>query len=108
MVLTPVHDLILVEHLPADVFRQESGRVFLPNRMEFDPVYARVIAMGPGRSNEYGTAIPPICKVGDLLLLYPKAGHPVKTPEGRELWFIQPGNAMAVVTDVEIGEAKAA
>lgn len=101
MNLRPVLDNLLVEHLPPNVFKQAGGLVFLPNRIEGQPEYAKVIAMGPGRANEYGHTPAPICQVGDYVALYPKAGHPVALPGQPDRWVIQPGNVMGVVEGVE-------
>ena len=66
-----------------------------------DPDYARVVKVGPGRLTDYGTLMAPNVKVGDLVLIYPKSGHPI-TALGKTYWFILPGNVMAVVTGVEV------
>lgn len=97
MELTPILDLIIVEHLQPDVFRLSGGKVWLPNRTDGEPEYARVLKVGPGRANEYGHTPAPVCQVGDIVALYPKAGHPVKIGE-RTVHVVQPGNLMGVVT----------
>ena len=101
MDMNPTDDRILVEHLPPGVFPQSTGLVFLPNREPNEPDYARVVKVGPGRLTDYGTMMAPNVKVGDLVLIYPKSGHPI-TALGKTYWFILPGNVLAVVTGVEV------
>jgi chaperonin GroES len=99
MDLTPTDDRILVEHLPPAVFPQGNGIILLPNRDPGEPDYARVVAVGPGRLTDNGTLMLPGVAVGDLVLVYPKAGHPI-TFKGTQYWFIQPGNILGRVTGV--------
>jgi chaperonin GroES len=106
MALTPLYNYLLIERLPPEPFEGNAGKLITVNRDPNAPKYAVVVAVGPGRTSEFGIVFPQPVKVGDLVLTYPHPGTPHKVDD-RDLWFIRPEDILAVVTKDEATEPSA-
>ena len=72
----PVGDRILIRH--AEDKEQTRGGIIIPDSAKEKPQEAKVIALGSGRKDKDGKAIPFEVKVGDTVLVAKYGGAEVK------------------------------
>lgn len=65
---TPLGDAILIDLIPPG---ETAGGIALPDDAEGVSVKAKVIAVGPGRTTEFGAFLEVPVKVGDVVYLAP-------------------------------------
>lgn len=69
----PKNDWIVVERITG---RTTDAGVILPDGAEKDRVWARVVAVGPGRLNDKGERIPCQSTVGEYTIVVPQGPCP--------------------------------
>ncbi len=84
--LVPQNDRVLVK--PIDEGEQMYGNIVIPDMGKEKPEMGEVIAVGPGRTSEFGGFIPVNVKVGDIVLV-PKIGSLRIDFEGDEYYVTQ-------------------
>lgn len=88
-------DRILVE--PTEEEMATSFGLVLPdNASKEKPQKGHVIAVGPGKLMEDGKRIPMTVKVGDMIL-YTKYGPTEVKISGKEIFFLQESDVLAIV-----------
>lgn len=93
--LRPMDDRILVE--PAEEETATSFGLVLPDTASREkPQKGRVVAVGPGKLGEDGKRLPMSVKSGDMIL-YTKYGPTEVKIEGKEIFFLQESDVLAVV-----------
>jgi len=93
--LKPLADRIVVKKLEAE--EKTAGGIVLPDTAKEKPQQAEVLAVGPGRFDEKGTARQPMeVKVGDKVLFAKYSGTEVKI-EGVEYIILSERDILAVI-----------
>jgi chaperonin GroES len=96
--LIPQNDRVLVK--PVDEGEQMYGNIVIPDMGKEKPEMGEVVAIGPGRTSEFGHYIPVKAKVGDIVLV-PKIGTLRIDFEGDEYYIVQDKEILATVKEVE-------
>jgi len=81
----PLFDRILVERFAPEL--KTKGGIMLPEKSQGKVLEATVIGVGPGRSTDSGSLIPPSVKVGDHVLLPEYGGTKVTFDEKEYFLF---------------------
>lgn len=88
-------DRILVE--PMEEEKATSFGLVIPETASREkPQKGRVVATGPGKLTEDGKRVPMSVKAGDTIL-YTKYGPTEVKIEGKEIFFLQESDVLAVV-----------
>lgn len=94
--LRPMDDRILVE--PVEEETATSFGLVLPDTASREkPQKGKVVAVGPGKLTEDGKRVPMSVKAGDTVL-YTKYGPTEVKIEGKEIFFLQESDVLAVVS----------
>ena len=94
MKIRPLHDRILVQPILEKEVRK-SG-IIIPDSAKEKSQEAEVVALGTGKKNENGKAIPFNVKKGDKVLLPGYGGTPVKV-DGVEYILIEEDSILGVI-----------
>lgn len=93
--LHPMDDRILVE--PVEEETATAFGLVLPDTASKEkPQKGKVLAVGPGKLSEDGKRLPMTVKAGDMIL-YTKYGPTEVKIEGKEIYFLQESDVLAVV-----------
>lgn len=94
--LRPMDDRILVE--PMEEETATSFGLVLPDTASKEkPQKGKVVAVGPGKLNDEGKRVPMTVKAGDVVL-YTKYGPTEVKIEGKEIYFLQESDVLAIVS----------
>lgn len=93
--ITPKNDRVLVKPIEDDEL--QYGNIIVPDMGKEKPEMGEVIAVGPGRTSEFGKFIPVNTKVGDTVIV-PKIGSIKVTIKGEEYYVIQDREILATIT----------
>jgi Co-chaperonin GroES (HSP10) len=74
--IKPIGDRVLVKHIEEK--EQIRGGIIIPDSAKEKPQEAEVIALGTGKKDEKGNAVPFEVKVGDKVLISKYGGTEVK------------------------------
>ena len=94
MTIKPLGDRVLVEALDAKEV-SKSG-IIIPDTAKERPMEGRVIAVGPGRTNDEGKKITLEVKKGDTVLYGKYSGTEVKI-EGKDFLILRETDILAVL-----------
>ncbi|MEO0047716.1 MAG: hypothetical protein RLZZ410_675 [Pseudomonadota bacterium] len=94
MNLRPLHDRVIIKRLDNET-KTASGLV-IPETAAEKPDQGEILAVGTGKKDDSGKAIPLDVKVGDRVLFGKYAGQTVKV-DGNELLVMREEDIMAVV-----------
>ena len=92
--IKPLADRVLIEPAPAEE-KTESG-LYIPDNAKEKPMQGKVIAVGPGKKDENGKAIPMEIKVGDQVLYGKYSGTEVSV-EGKEYLIVRESDVFAIL-----------
>lgn len=92
----PQNDRVLLK--PVDLGDHKQGAILLADLGEDKAKVGEVIAVGPGRTTEFGTKIDVNVKVGDTVLI-PKIGFQRVDVDGEEYW-VGPDKEIIAVVDI--------
>ena len=92
--IKPLADRVLIEPAPAEE-KTESG-LYIPDNAKEKPMQGKVIAVGPGKKDENGKAIPMEIKVGDQVLYGKYSGTEVSV-EGKEYLIGRESDVFAIL-----------
>ena len=95
MNLRPLADRLVVE--PIEQEEVTAGGVLLPETAKEKPQQGKVVAAGPGRTDEEGDRVPMEVKVGDRVLYAKYAGTEVKLDGGKRVLILKESDILAVV-----------
>jgi chaperonin GroES len=90
----PLEDRVVVEPLEAE--EKTAGGILLPDTAREKPQRGRVLAVGPGKSNEDGKRFPIAVAVGDEVLYGRYAGNEVEVG-GKEVKIMRESDILAKV-----------
>jgi chaperonin GroES len=94
--IRPLEDRVVVEPLEAE--EKTAGGILLPDTAREKPQRGRVLAVGPGKTNEDGKRIELTVKVGDEVLYGRYAGNEVKLGE-KEVKIMRESDILAKVVN---------
>jgi len=97
MNVRPLRDRVLVKRLEAQ--EQRIGGIIVPDTAKEKPQQAEVIAVGNGRMNDDGKAIPLDVKVGDHVLIGKYSGTEIKL-DGEEYVIVREDEILGVAEGV--------
>jgi chaperonin GroES len=90
----PLEDRVVVEPLEAE--EKTAGGILLPDSARERPQRGRVLAVGPGKTNEDGKRVAMAVAVGDEVLYGRYAGNEVKLGE-KEVKIMRESDILAKV-----------
>jgi len=94
MNLRPLADRLVVE--PIEQEDVTAGGIILPETAKEKPQQGKVIAAGPGRTDEDGKRIPMDVNVGDKVLYAKYSGTEIKM-DGKKLLILRESDILAIV-----------
>lgn len=94
--LVPQNDRVLVK--PIDEGEQMYGNIVIPDMGKEKPEMGEVVAIGPGRTSEYGGFIGVNVKVGEIVLV-PKIGSLRIDFEGQEYFVVPDREILCTVVE---------
>lgn len=94
--LEPLNDRVIVR--PLDENEQTYGTIIIPDLGKERPEMGEVIAVGPGRTSEYGHLIKVNVKLGDKVLI-PKIGTIRVEFDNIEYYIVPDREILAIVTE---------
>jgi len=92
--LKPLGDRVLVE--PVEEQEVKKGGIIIPDTAKEKPTEAKVVALGTGRKDEDGKAVPFEVKKGDIVLTSKYGGTDVKV-DGKEYKILNSDDILAIV-----------
>lgn len=95
MQIKPLHDRVLLERLEQDE-QKSSGGIIIPDTAKEKPIEGKVVAVGPGATNDQGKVTPLSVKVGDRVLFGKYAGTDVKL-NGNEYLIVRENEILGVI-----------
>ena len=94
MKIRPLHDRILVKRLEEE--ETSAGGIIIPDSAKEKPAEGKIIAVGGGKLDDDGEAIPLAVKKGDRVLFSKYAGTEVSL-EGGEHLIIREDDVLCVL-----------
>jgi len=94
MSIRPLHDRILVKRLEEE--DKTAGGLYIPDTAKEKPIQGKVIAVGAGKRDKEGKAIPVEVKAGDKVLFSKYSGTEVRI-EGEEHLIMREDDILAVI-----------
>jgi len=94
MNLKPLADRLVVE--PIEQEDVTAGGIILPETAKEKPQQGKVIAAGPGRTDEDGKRIPMDVNVGDKVLYAKYSGTEIKM-DGKKVLILRESDILAIV-----------
>jgi chaperonin GroES len=94
MNLKPLADRLVVE--PVEQEEVTVGGIILPETAKEKPQQGKVIAAGPGRTDDSGKRVDMEVKVGDRVLYAKYSGTEVKL-DGKKLLILRESDILAIV-----------
>ncbi len=92
--LKPLGDRVLVE--PVEEQEVKKGGIIIPDTAKEKPTEAKVVALGTGRKDDDGKAVPFEVKKGDIVLTSKYGGTDVKV-DGKEYKILNSDDILAIV-----------
>ena len=94
MNIKPLSDHIFVEALNEE--KTTKGGIFIPKSADEKPEIGKVIAVGPGKTNDEGKIIPLNVKIGDKVLFTKYAPNEIKIDD-KEYLVIREDDVLAIL-----------
>jgi chaperonin GroES len=92
LTLKPLDDRVVVEPLEAE--EKTAGGILLPDTAKQKPQQGKVVAVGPGKTNDDGNRSTVGVKIGDTVLYGKYAGSDVEV-NGKELMILRETDILA-------------
>ena len=94
MKIRPLNDRVLVTRVAEE--KKTAGGIIIPDTAKEKPQEGKVVAVGPGKTNEQGGRTPLQVKAGDRILFGKYAGTEIKI-DGEEQIFMREDDILAVL-----------
>lgn len=94
MNVKPLADRVVVE--PSEQEEVTAGGIILPETAKEKPQQGKIVAAGPGRTDEKGKRVDMEVKVGDKVLYAKYSGTEIKL-EGKKLLILRESDILAVM-----------
>ena len=96
MKVRPLQDRILVKRLEEE--EKTKGGIIIPDTAKEKPQEGKVIAVGPGKTDDTGKKVKPDVKAGDKVLFGKYSGTEIKM-EGEEYLILREEDILAVIEE---------
>ena len=94
MQIKPLSNYIFVETFNED--KTTKSGIFIPASVEEKPIMGKVVAVGPGKTNDDGQLIPLNVKVGDQVLFTKYTPNEIKIDE-KEYLAVREDDILAII-----------
>ncbi len=94
MQIKPLSNYIFVETFNEE--KTTKSGIFIPASVEEKPIMGKVIAVGPGKTNEEGKIIPLNVKIGDKILFTKYTPNEIKIDE-KEYLVVREDDVLAII-----------
>ena len=94
MQIKPLSNYIFVETFNEE--KTTKSGIFIPASVEEKPIMGKVIAIGPGKTNEEGKIIPLNVKIGDKILFTKYTPNEIKIDE-KEYLVVREDDVLAII-----------
>jgi len=94
MALEPLADRVVIK--PKEEVDEKAGSIIIPDTAKEKPAEGTVVAVGPGKKDDGGKAIPISVKVGDAVLYGKYSGTEV-TVDGDDLVIMRESEILAII-----------
>jgi chaperonin GroES len=94
MKLTPLQDRLLVQRVKEE--EKTKGGIIIPDTAKEKPAEGKVVAVGKGKVDEKGKAIPMEVKKGDRILFGKYSGTEIKI-EGEEYLIMREDDVLGII-----------
>ena len=94
MSIRPLHDRVVVKRMEEE--KTSAGGIIIPDSATEKPSTGKIIAIGNGKLNDKGEAMPLDVKVGDTVLFGKFSGTEIKV-DGEDLLVMREDDIMAVM-----------
>ncbi len=91
--IKPLADRVIVQPMASETMK---GGIIIPETAKEKPQQGKIVAVGPGRTDDNGQRIKPEVKKGDVVLYGKYAGTEV-TVEGSEFLILREGDVLAIL-----------
>jgi len=92
----PIEDKVIIEPIKKEL--KSNGGIIIPDIGKEEALSGTIIAIGPGRTLENGTAKPPTVNVGDIVV-YPKFGASILKYGNKEYIVMSERDLFAIITE---------
>ncbi|MFH1841872.1 MAG: co-chaperone GroES [bacterium] len=93
MTIKPLADRVIVEPLESESMK---GGIIIPDTAKEKPQQGKIVAVGPGQTNDAGERIKPEVKKGDVVLYGKYAGTEV-TVGGKDYLILRESDVLAIL-----------
>ena len=94
MKIKPLNDRVLVTRIEEE--QKTAGGIIIPDTAKEKPQEGKVVAAGPGKTNDQGERIPLGVKAGDRVLFGKYAGTEIKVGSEEHI-FMREDDILAVI-----------
>ena len=94
MKIKPLNDRVLVTRIEEE--QKTAGGIIIPDTAKEKPQEGKVVAVGPGKTNDQGERVPLGVKAGDRVLFGKYAGTEIKI-DGEKHIFMREDDILAVL-----------
>ena len=94
MKIRPLNDRLLVQRLEEEA--KTAGGIILPDSAKEKPAQGKVVAVGPGKTNDAGERIALQVKEGDVILFSKYGGTDVKL-DGEDYLIMREDDVLGIV-----------
>ena len=91
--IKPLADRVIVQAMEAETMK---GGIIIPDTAKEKPQQGKIVAVGPGRTDDNGNRVEPEVKKGDVVLYGKYAGTEV-TVEGNDYLILREGDVLAIL-----------
>ncbi len=94
MKIRPLNDRLLVQRLEEE--EQTAGGIIIPDSAKEKPAEGKVVAVGPGKTNDAGERVALQVKEGDVILFSKYGGTDVKL-DGEDYLIMREDDVLGIV-----------
>ncbi len=91
--IKPLADRVIVQAMEAETMK---GNIIIPDTAKEKPQQGKIVAVGPGRTDDNGNRVEPEVKKGDVVLYGKYAGTEV-TVSGNDYLILREGDVLAIL-----------
>jgi chaperonin GroES len=96
MAITPLNDRVLVQRIASE--EKSAGGIIIPDSAKEKPQEGKVVAVGPGKTNEKGDRVAPSLSTGDRVL-FGKYGGTEVSHGGQDYVLLREDEILATIAD---------
>ncbi len=92
--IQPLFDLVLIK--PLEEERKTAGGILLPETAKEKPQKGKIMATGPGLTNDDGKLLPMKVKIGQVVMYKKWGGNEIKV-DGEEWLLVEQKDILAII-----------